>query len=411
VTSNQSIFYTGGALMADYPHYVTRPADRAALRAMQQGKLIYTIAPRQMGKTSLMKRLAAQLERQGWYCCFLDLATFRNLERPRWFRHLGEAIARDRKLDPAGLLLQDQQDFRAFLLNGVGLGWSFNPARLALFFDEVEGLLELPFADDFLMTLRDMYQQRDSYPGRLLIAFAGSVDPQTLVRNPTISPFNVAEELALDDFTDGEALALTRNLSLLGLPVDDAVHQHIYDWTAGQPHLTQRVCEIIEGWGAAGQLRAIDADTVDRAVHSGLLAPRGRDKNIKHIIGEVEGLSAHPATLWRRLIAGEEVYATESGFYALYLTGAVTEGTDGRVRVRNPIYTRALERYAPRNCAQINASEEALRRALGVARRALALLEEQAAGFGPLHTPVHLLIEIEARRAEAERLEQALNTR
>lgn len=43
--------------------------------------------------------------------------------------------------------------------------------------------------------------------------------------------------------------------------------------------------------------------------------------------------------------------------------------------------------------------------ALRMARRTLAILEQQAAGYGALHTPVHLLIELEEKRREVAELE------
>lgn len=46
--------------------------------------------------------------------------------------------------------------------------------------------------------------------------------------------------------------------------------------------------------------------------------------------------------------------------------------------------------------------------ALEMARRALAHLEEQAAGFGALHIPAHLRIELEDKRCEVAELEARL---
>lgn len=340
--SLQPTFYTSGALPADYPHYVVRQADWTATRLLQQGKLIYMIAPRQMGKTSLLKRLMAQLEAQQWCCCLVDLATFRNLERARWFQHIGERVSRACALTTAHTALRDQQDFRTFLLDDVGLGQPHMALKVALFFDEVEGLLGLDFSDDFLMTLRDLYQQRDSFPGQLLIAFAGAVDPQILIKDPNISPFNIAEEIALSDFTAQEALNLTVKLADLGLPMADAVLDHIYAWTAGQPYLTQRICEIIEGWVETRQITRIATDVVDRAVQTGLLSPRARDKNVKRVLTETTRPVASLPKLWRRLLSDDPVYSTEPGFYALYLTGAVAEAPDGQVQIRNNIYRAAL---------------------------------------------------------------------
>lgn len=341
------IFYTGGALPAEYPHYILRQADQAAQRAILQGKLLYTIAPRQMGKTSLLKRLAAQIERQGWCCCSIDLATFRNLERPRWFQQIGDRIMRACGVSSIDADLHDQQDFRTFLLDGIGLGQRHPAVRLALFFDEVEGLRGLDFSDDFLMTLRDLYQQRDAYPGELLIAFAGSIDPQVLIKDPTISPFNIAEEIDLNDFTAKESARLTALLAHLGIPVDEDVHGYIYDWAQGQPYLTQRICELIEGWQETDAIDRVTTGLVDRAVYTGLLSPRARDKNVKRVMSEVMKPSGALPKLWGRLLAGNEVYSTEPGFYTLYLTGAVAEDADGLVRIRNRIYRVALGLEGP----------------------------------------------------------------
>ncbi|MFP4440781.1 MAG: caspase family protein [Chloroflexaceae bacterium] len=353
VTASNVYFYTSGALPRDYPGYISRPADYAAWRALQQGKLIYTIAPRQVGKTSLLKRLAARLSDQGWCCCQVDLATFGNLERTHWFQRIGERIAQACHTTAAiaGLDgLVDQQAFRTFLLDTIGLRNPAAPARLALFFDEVEGLRGMEFSDDFLMTLRDLYQHREDYPGHLLISFAGAVDPQALIKDQSISPFNIAEEITLNDFTAAETQHLTGYLEQMNLPVEAAVHAQIYAWTGGHPYLTQRLCEIITTWADTRAISRITPEVVDRAVQTGLLAPRSRDKNIKHVESKLyELLSESPRPLdalaqklWQRLRLGEPVYSTEPGFYALYLTGAVAEASDGQIQLRNRIYRVAL---------------------------------------------------------------------
>lgn len=343
-------FYTNGALPKEHPSYVYRPADHDAWRALQQGKLIYAIAPRQVGKTSLLKRLATRLTDQGWCCCHVDLATFGNLERSHWFQRIGERIAQICLSSIVCTGLTDQQAFRAFLLDQVGLRRAGDPARLALFFDEVEGLRGLDFSDDFLMTLRDLYQHREDYPGQLLISFAGAVDPQALIKDQSISPFNIAEEITLNDFTASESRALTSRLEQVGLPLDEAIHAQIYAWTGGHPYLTQRLCEVVDLWADTHEIKQITSAVIDQAVYTGLLAPRTRDKNIKHVEGKIyellgeshKPLDALAQKLWQRLRMGEPVYSTEPGFYALYLTGAVAETPDGQIQLRNKIYRVAL---------------------------------------------------------------------
>ncbi len=54
------------------------------------------------------------------------------------------------------------------------------------------------------------------------------------------------------------------------------------------------------------------------------------------------------------------------------------------------------------------ADREGLERALRMARRSLAILEEQAAGFGALHIPAHLQIELEEQRRKVADMERRL---
>lgn len=53
---------------------------------------------------------------------------------------------------------------------------------------------------------------------------------------------------------------------------------------------------------------------------------------------------------------------------------------------------------------------ETLATVLAMARRALAILEEQAAGYTALTIPAHLQIELEAKRREVAELEAQVGT-
>jgi hypothetical protein len=347
MTPTPSLFFTGGALDPTHPSYVRRSADDDAVDSAGSGQIIYTIAPRQMGKTSLLKRLATDLQERtpAWVCCFLDMTTYKHLDQAQWFGHVAEAVALACRADIRRTPIVNQQDFRAFLMNDAGLGRDAS-LHLALFFDEIEGLLELDFSDAFLMTLRSLHQDRSDYPGHLFMAFAGSADPKVLIKDPNISPFNVAEEIVLKDFIQSESDELTARLAELRAPMDDAVGARIYHWADGQPYLTQRICELIARRVRRGKIAEISLATVDQVVLSELLAPSSLDKNVRHVMNRVEKLERWPAQLWRRLVTGQDVYATEPGFNALYLTGAVRDLPDRRVCIRNCIYLEQV-RLAP----------------------------------------------------------------
>jgi formylglycine-generating enzyme required for sulfatase activity len=60
------------------------------------------------------------------------------------------------------------------------------------------------------------------------------------------------------------------------------------------------------------------------------------------------------------------------------------------------------------NLSRVITNEEVVTPALAMARRSLAILEEQAAGFGKLQMPAHLRIELEEKRLEVAELEARL---
>ncbi len=336
-----TFFQAGGALPADHPSYVEREADRQAVQEARQGNYLCITAPRQVGKTSLLNRLAAQVDQWGWRCCQIDLTEFLGFEKAEWFEKLGRQLGKELRCAPASPL-QSQLDMKEFLLHQFGLAQD-RRARLALMFDEIGALRDCSFSDEFLGTLRALFNHRDGYPGRLVLAFAGAVDTDTLVSNPDISPFDVSTKIQLDDFTPEETRQLTCRLDDLKVPVDDAVHDCIYEWTSGQPCLTQFVCKTLGDWVGSRRISTIFPDSVKQVVQEKLFSPRPRDNNIGHVRRAIERLREPAASLWNRLIAGEAISAHEPGYYALYLTGAATDDIHGGVRIRNRIYRHALQ--------------------------------------------------------------------
>jgi hypothetical protein len=334
-------FIAGGALRTDANCYIERQTDRKAEQSIRQEKFLYVTAPRQMGKTSLLNRLRAQLSANGWQSCSIDMATLKRLEPDVWFSALGTELGRQLRFPPSAYpTLKNQMDFKAFILDSVGL--AHRDKRLAIFFDEIEGLLGNPFADGFLMVMRDLYNQREAYPGHFIAAFAGAINPEALIKDPTISPFNVAEQLTLEDFTFGEAHQLTSHLAALPVPLDPAAHRHIYNWTGGQPYLIQRICATLVGEVQDGHIAHLTCDAVDRVVAEQILNPLHRDVNVTHVLNELDKLREPAKTLWQRLLTGAHVSPHQAGVYAIYLAGAVTTTRDDQVVIRNRIYEQAV---------------------------------------------------------------------
>src|SRR3712207_525320 len=74
MTSLSSHYQTGGTLSPASPLYITRQADQELLALCRQGRFAYILAPRQVGKSSLMVRTARALEEEGVRVVKIDLA-------------------------------------------------------------------------------------------------------------------------------------------------------------------------------------------------------------------------------------------------------------------------------------------------------------------------------------------------
>ena len=344
------VFQAGGALPSDHPAYTVRHTDHDAHRTISNGEYLHIIAPRQVGKTSLLKRLMIDLDKIGWRCAYIDLATLMGFAKPDWYAELGKELARN--LTPSEVpSLSNQLDLRRYLFHQA-LPWPNATPHIVLLLDEVEGVNKArdkngqPFSDTFFMVLRNLYNQRDDYEGTLVVALAGAVNPGDLVQDPDISPFNVGQEINPDDFTSAETQALTQNLTKLDLPIDSAVHESIYNWTNGHPYLTQRICAELEKEARGGSLTKITPEVVTAVVETILnpANPLQQDSNLRHVGKMLGRLTGQAAQLWSRLRAGEVVTRQEAVgdlYLELYLTGAVkAEGE--RLVIRSRMYQAAF---------------------------------------------------------------------
>ncbi|HEU5375497.1 MAG TPA: AAA-like domain-containing protein [Ktedonobacteraceae bacterium] len=349
-----SVFQAGGALPANHPSYTLREeVDNAALVALSTNRMLNVIAPRQVGKTSLLHRLKYLLSEEGWQCAFVDLSLLIDLSMADWYTELGNMLAY--QLTPEhSLALTNHIGMRQYLIQQA-LVQADGKRRVALLFDEVESAARgrnergQPFSDSFFMTLRNLYNERYDYEGDLAVALAGAVNPVNLVKDQSISPFNVGLNLSLEDFTQAETRGLTEHLSRLGVIVSTPAHQAIYTWTNGHPYLTQRICIELEQEMSKSSPTEITVEDVERTVRRVFLQvanPLSQDSNLRHTSKMLQNLPEPAQRLWQRIQKGEVVTlmnADMATFQDLSITGAL-KAQDGHIVVRNRIYEGILLR-------------------------------------------------------------------
>jgi hypothetical protein len=324
--------------------YVERVADDRVRRLVDRLEYVHLIAPRQMGKTSLLHRLCHQLRERGWRCAYVDLSTVQVHNDQAWYNDLGRQVGD--QLTPQNLpQFSDPIDFKLYLVNVLLSDNVIIPTVLLL--DEIGGLSRLPSREQFLMTMRTMYRKPLDFPilESLTFVLAGAADPDAMVQDPNISPFNVGERITLDDFNPTQTRQITQHLQdedLFGKNGAPAqVLERIYKWTQGHPYLTQKLCALLEQKFVDHALKCLTPQDVDNAAQEYFLKPPDSldlDSNIKHILKGLQDKERR--NLFERIRTRETISEQDRSLHCLYLLGAIKR-KNGQIVIRNPIYEEA----------------------------------------------------------------------
>ena len=248
---NQPLFQYGGSLPSDAPTYVHREADNELPQKLEEGKFCYVLTARQMGKSSLRIRTVEKLRKKQIWCASIDLNQIgtEQVDSNNWFFSI---------LDTINEAIGDLVDISEFWeehqrFTPIKKWEKFfkqilteNPEkRLIVLVDEIDAVLSLEstgdFAsDDFFASIRAFYNQRAENPEspfhRLTFALFGVASPDELIQDPTKTPFNIGEAIALKNLT-------YENMQAVFTPqqIDPQVLQAVFEQSSGHPYLTQKI--------------------------------------------------------------------------------------------------------------------------------------------------------------------------
>lgn len=324
--------------------YVHRNADRELRRSIEDmGRPAYVLVARQMGKTNLLVNAKRELETQDDVFVYLDLTNV--FEDMREFLRGVIDIAIDTHstlLDEVGGAIhaaRQQQVLPAHKEHETELRRILRaiPGKFVIFLDEIDALTRSTFSDHIFSQIRKTYFSRVNFSefGKLTYVLSGVAEPNDLIKDPKISPFNIGEKIYLSDFTHEEHLSFLQKAGLGNIPGEAA--QRLFYWAGGNPRITWDICSALEDVALAGAV--VTPITVDDTVRQIYLNSYDHAP-VDHIRSLVQSdVSIRDAIVQIRYGKGNDLSDATKG--RLYLAGII--GADVRsAQIKNKIVDESL---------------------------------------------------------------------
>ncbi len=343
-------FSVGVPLHAVRAGYVRRNADDQLFDAVMAGRYAHVVAPDRSGKTSLIAATAARLESNGHKVAILDLEQIGDRDggsdSGRWYYSVAYRLLRQLRIRYD---LQSWWQDKSFLSSRQRLFEFYSEVILqhvsesvVVFVDEVQCIESLPNADQLLTSIRAAHNARTTDPdfSRLSFVLLGECDPVSLMQEAELSPFNVTQQIQLDDFSRENLELFATELNLSEDRAKVALDR-IYYWTDGQPYLSQKLARAVARESEADNIEglvdriatrqiggraALHSEPHMSHIHRGIVNDKKRRESLLNLYGKIRKGLEVPAdlgsALQRRLMA----------------IGLLVIDEESNVKVRNRLY-------------------------------------------------------------------------
>ena len=324
--------------------YVQRDADRQIRNVIgDMGRPGYILVARQMGKTNLLINAKRTCLDTTELFAYVDLSKpfssasecFRYIidtvveSLPANFDDLAMRLSASRT-DNVPAYKEHERELRAILSAITG--------KLIISLDEIDSLNNAPFSDQIFAQIRGIYFSRINIPefARLTYILSGVVDPNDIIKDKRISPFNIGQKIYLDDFSENEFYDF---LNRANLAIDDDISKRIYHWTQGNPRITWDLCSAVED--LIQRSSPMTPNSIDKLVMDIYLTDYNRAP-VDHI-RELVADSAELRNAVRALHRRDNSAIADSTRSKLYLAGVVSSvARTSNTAIKNPIIASTL---------------------------------------------------------------------
>ncbi len=282
-------------------------------------------APRQTGKSTYFRQLAVELQKQNYKVAHINLENYKDASIQTLFNYLFKHIKENWGEELVSI------DFGS-LQNDIE---KINDKKCVLIIDEIEGL-NPALLNQFLHTIRNLYHSRENHCLKSVV-LVGVTNIVGIIKD-NASPFNIADNLELDFFTDCEARTLLEmHENETGQLFAEDVKLKIMDITANQPGLVNAFAQrLISQYPDKSPVEYCDYKRVEH-----WFLRKTIDKNIQNI----KNKASEYRSFVEKLLFTEnkiEYDIDKPAIEFLHTQGLITDDEDDNVKIWVPLYKKKL---------------------------------------------------------------------
>ena len=375
--TDRNSFYQiqGGTLPLEAKTYVKRLIDdelfEFARNPRSNNRVCSILAPRQMGKSSLMVRTAQLLRDEEILCVQINLQGLGgvNSDELFWYsvleevcKQIDEYLFEDAEPAPSLVKFKDYWESEHHSPAGKRFGDFLKEEilpeiahHLVIFLDEIQSLMNWGLQNDFIAAIRSLSSDVNSPSLRKLnFVMLGVAKPSELLTEKGVA-FNVGDRLEIGPLT-GDCPELWGGIEEIIEEPKEAI-AHILQWTGGQPFLTQAICDLLVRHGQKDEAIGWE-EHIEKIVEEEIVE-KWRTLDLQSHFTEIENYfigiqdsSTHDSlkalTHYRQILSSGaiKVAETDNSHWDLLISGlAIKQVTrSGKwLKVTNPIYAKIFD--------------------------------------------------------------------
>ncbi|MDY7008484.1 MAG: AAA-like domain-containing protein [Cyanobacteriota bacterium] len=252
--NTENFFNCDGGRETNPHNYVSRKADRKLLDYCLNFKLrnpvCFLLAPRQMGKTSLMYQIISQIQNKNIITISMNVHLWDYIDEEGLFKTLLFRIVKGvpQLKNIENEITESWNKYQGIIFSerflhilSENISPILKNKKIIIFIDEVQSLVRLKLQEQFIRFLKAFAEFNNEIRNKLNFVLIGVAKPSefTLKADTRFT----GKQIELEGLS-GECLPLQEGLKAVTTEPSQVIKRVLF-WTGGQPFLTQYMCYLL----------------------------------------------------------------------------------------------------------------------------------------------------------------------